>query len=65
MLEEQLKAKMPIRNNKITTSNSGGIEKACWGHWKGPYWFVFFGEQVMPKRTSRRAGVPIRSSKGY
>jgi hypothetical protein len=41
MLEEQLKAKMPIRNNKITTSNSGGIEKACWGHWKGPYWFVF------------------------
>ncbi len=42
MLEEQLKAKMPIRNNKITTSNSGGIEKACWGHWKGPFWFVFW-----------------------
>jgi hypothetical protein len=33
-LEDHLKAKMPIRNNKITTSNGGGIEKACWKHFE-------------------------------
>jgi len=33
-LEDHLKAKMPRRNNKIITSNSGGIEKACWKHFE-------------------------------
>ncbi len=35
------------------TKNVGDIGKAHFG--------LFFGEQVMPKRTSRRARVPIRS----